>query len=137
MPIQHINPPELFDSSPAGFSQMIIVGSDPSSIHMSGQVAWNAKKEIIGERDLFRQVVQSLRNIETALGYANASLRNVVALKIYIRQDEIHDSSAISRGLLEVFGDALPCATWIGVPCLAREEFLVEIEPTIDMSVSV
>lgn len=135
MTIQRINPPELFDSSPAGFSQVVIVQNDPPSVHLSGQVAWNANKEIVGADDLYRQVVQSLRNVETALGYANATLRNIVALRIYIRQDEIHDGAAVTKGLREVFGNDLPCATWIGVPCLAKDEFLVEIEPTIDMTV--
>jgi len=135
MPVQRINPPELFDSKPVGFSQMVVVEGETPSVHLSGQVAWNAEREIVGKGDLNKQVVQSLRNIETALGYAKASLKNVVALRIYIRQDVIHDTGAVTRGLLEVFDDALPCATWIGVPCLAREEFLVEIEPTIDMSI--
>lgn len=135
MTVQRINPPELFDSGPAGFSQIVVIQSNSHSVYLSGQVAWNANKEIAGEGDLNRQVVQSLRNIETALGYADATLRNVVALRIYIRQDEIHDAGAVTNGLLEVFGDDLPCATWIGVPCLAREEFLVEIEPTIDMTI--
>ncbi len=134
MSVTRINPPELFDSVPAGFSQMVVVGGEKPAIHLSGQVAWNADREIVGEGDLYRQVVQSLRNIETALGYADAGLHHVVALRIYIRQDSIHDTKAVTRGLTEVFGDNLPCATWIGVPCLARKEFLVEIEPTIDMA---
>ncbi|SPP96493.1 protein of unknown function [Bradyrhizobium vignae] len=32
---------------------------------------------------------------------------------------------------METFGDRPPCATWIGVPSLAREEFLIEVEPSI------
>lgn len=136
MSVTRINPPELFDSEPSGFSQMVVVEGDRPSIYLSGQVAWNANREILGEGDLYRQVVQSLRNIETALGHANAGLHNVVALRIYIRQDSIHDTKAITQGLTEVFGRDLPCATWIGVPCLAREEFLVEIEPTVDMTTS-
>lgn len=135
MPVTRINPPELFDSEPVGFSQMVVVDGIRPAIHLSGQVAWNARREIVGEGDLYRQVVQSLCNIETALAHADAGLHNVVALRIYIRQDSIHDSNAITRGLTEVFGSDLPCATWIGVPCLAREEFLVEIEPTIDLTV--
>jgi enamine deaminase RidA (YjgF/YER057c/UK114 family) len=137
MTVQRINPPELFDSAPAGFSQMVVVGGNRPSVHLSGQVAWNANREIVGEGDLYRQVVQSLRNIETALGHAEAGLQNVVALRIYIRQDSIHDTKAVTRGLTEVFGADLPCATWIGVPCLAREEFLVEIEPTVDLTIDV
>ena len=136
MSFRMINPPELFNSSPAGFSQVVVTTGNPPSVYMSGQVAWNAQREIVGAGDLHQQVVQSLRNIEIALGHANATLRNVVALRLYIRQDEIHDADAVTRGLVKVFGDRLPCATWIGIPCLAHEDFLVEIEPTIDMTIS-
>ena len=126
-----INPPELFDSRPYGFSQMVVTPSGARMIHMSGQVAWNAQEEIVGKDDLYAQVVQSLRNIETALRHVDATLDNVVALRIYIKQSHMHVPNAVSRGLKEVFGENLPCATWIGVPTLANEEFLVEIEPTV------
>ena len=126
-----INPPELFDSRPYGFSQMVVTPSGARMIHMSGQVAWNAQEEIAGKDDLYAQVVQSLRNIETALRHVDATLDNVVALRIYIKQSHMHVPNAVSRGLKEVFGENLPCATWIGVPTLANEEFLVEIEPTV------
>ena len=126
-----ISPPELFDSRPYGFSQMVVTPPGARMIHMSGQVAWNAQEEIAGKDDLYAQVVQSLRNIETALRHVDATLDNVVALRIYIKQSHMHVPNAVSRGLKEVFGENLPCATWIGVPTLANEEFLVEIEPTV------
>ena len=39
------------------------------------------------------------------------------------------ESGAVREGLQHCFGAEPPCATWIGVPGLANEEFLVEIEP--------
>ncbi len=131
------NPPELFDSEPVGFSQMVVTTVPYRSISLSGQVAWNADREIVGRDDMYTQVVQSLRNIESALSYANASLGDVVALRLYIKQSHIHDSDPISRGLKDVFGDKLPCATWIGVSGLADEAFLIEIEPTVVPSDSI
>ncbi|HAI29904.1 MULTISPECIES: RidA family protein [unclassified Thalassospira] len=131
MKTSRINPPSLFDSRELGFSQVVVKKGSGKSIHVSGQVAWNADREITCEGDLYKQVLQSLRNLETALQHASAALTDVVALRIYIKESHIDDSAAISRGLIEVFGEELPCATWIGVPRLAREEFLVEIEPTV------
>ena len=128
---QCVNPPELFDSEPVGFSQIVVAQRGDHSIHMSGQVAWNAKREVIGPGDLYMQVLQSLRNIEIGLQYTDATLSNVVSLRIYIRASHISDSASVTRALKEVFAENQPCATWIGVPTLAQEEFLVEIEPTI------
>ncbi|MEZ4561060.1 MAG: RidA family protein, partial [Caldilineaceae bacterium] len=85
-----INPAELFDSRPYGFSQMVVTPPEARMIHMSGQVAWNAQEEIVGKDDLYAQVVQSLRNIETALRHVDATLDNVVALRMYIKQSHMH-----------------------------------------------
>lgn len=43
----------------------------------------------------------------------------------------IDKTAPVSEGLKAFFpGDNLPAATWIGVPSLARPEFLIEIEGT-------
>lgn len=124
-------PPELFDSRPYGFSQIVVAPTAGRLIYLSGQVAWDANREIVGRDDLAAQVLQSLRNIEIALRHVGAGLEHVVALRLYIKHSHITQSEAISSGLKKVFGDALPCATWIGVPSLANPDFLIEIEPTV------
>jgi hypothetical protein len=42
----------------------------------------------------------------------------------------MHEGKAISGALRATFGDTPPCSTWIGVPSLADEDFLVEVEPS-------
>lgn len=124
-----INPPDLFDSVQYGFSQILVTPPGGTTVHMSGQVAWDAQQQIVGKGDMGAQVAQSLRNVERALAHAGATLRDVVSLRIYIRYSHIGESAAISAGLRQFFGDDPPCATWIGVPGLAHEDFLIEIEP--------
>lgn len=131
MPSERINPPELFDSRPGGFSQIVVSAGGAQHVHMSGQVAWNAEREIVGPNDLYRQMMQSLENIRIGLSYTPANMDDVVALRIYIKHSHIHEGDAVSRALHETFGERSPCSTWIGVPSLAMDEFLVEIEPTI------
>ncbi len=127
-PARH-NPPQLFDSRSAGFSQAVVADAGARVVHVSGQVAWDADRTIVGPGDMHAQVVHSLKNLKIALEHAGASIRDVHALRIYIRHDVIEDTAAVSRGLVETFGEDLPCATWIGVPALAHAGFLVEIEP--------
>lgn len=43
----------------------------------------------------------------------------------------MREGKAITAALRKVFGDAPPCTTWIGVPSLAHEDFLVEVEPSV------
>ncbi|MBN9088514.1 MAG: RidA family protein [Reyranella sp.] len=122
----------LFDSRPYGFSQVAIVPTSlGDAVHVSGQVAWDQNRTIVGAGDIGRQVAKSLENLAAALASVGATLDQVGALRLYIRQSHMHEGKAIGDALKAVFGDNPPCMTWIGVPALARDEFLVEIEPSV------
>ena len=95
---------------------------------MSGQVAWDADQNIVGTGDIGRQLEKSLENLAVALESVGASLDQVGALRLYIKQSHMHEGMAISGALKAIFGDNPPCSTWIGVPGLARDEFLIEVE---------
>ena len=101
-----------------------------TAVHVSGQVAWDADQNIVGARDIGRQLAKSLENLAVALASAGATLDQVGALRLYIKQSHMHEGRAISGALRAMFGDKPPCSTWIGVPSLADDEFLVEVEPS-------
>lgn len=122
------NPPELFDSLQYGFSQAV-AASGARLIAVSGQVAWDRDLQPIGGDDLEAQARAALANLETALKALEASLADVLALRLYIVDFESQDSAAVTRALAAVFpSDAAPAATWIGVTALARPELKIEIE---------
>lgn len=100
-------------------------------VHVSGQVAWNADGTIVGPGDIGRQLEKSLENLATALASVGAHLDQVGAPRLYIKQSHIHEGKAISAALKATFGDNPPCTTWIGVPSLADENFLIEVEPSV------
>ena len=125
-------PSELFDSRELGFAQATIVQTPFGRVvHVAGQVAWDADRNIVGHGDIGRQLAKSLENVATALASAGASLAQVGALRLYIKQSHMHEGKAIGAALKAAFGDNLPCSTWIGVSGLARAEFLVEVEPSV------
>jgi enamine deaminase RidA (YjgF/YER057c/UK114 family) len=127
---EYLNPDELFPSQQYGFSQ-IVTADRGKLVFISGQVAWNEKQEFTGD-DLGTQTREALRNVERAVKAAGGTLNDVVSLRIYIRHDCIAEDHLVSEALKAVFAkDRLPAATFIGVPSLANEGFLVEIEPII------
>ena len=126
---QSLNPETLFNSLQYGFSQ-IVVAEGQRTVHFSGQVAWDEHENIVGENDLRAQVWQSLRNVETAVTTAGATLNDIVTLRIYIVQSWMDQTAPVSAGLKEFFPENPPATTWIGVYGLARPEFLIEIEGT-------
>jgi enamine deaminase RidA (YjgF/YER057c/UK114 family) len=124
-------PAGIFDSRQFGFAQVAIVTTSAGrEVHVSGQTAWDAERNIVGNGDIGRQLEKSLANVAVALESVGAKLDQVGSLRIYIKQSHMHEGKAIGGALKAMFGDQLPCSTWIGVPCLAREEFLVEVEPS-------
>lgn len=129
MTLEHLNPPDLFPSLQYGFSQ-VVTATAGKTIYLSGQVGWNAEQEMVGEGDLRAQARQALRNVETGLKAAGATLADVVSLRIYVVQEELANNGAAISDALKAFfpQESAPASTWIGVASLADEAFLVEIE---------
>ncbi len=125
-------PAGLFDSREFGFAQVTMTQTPVGlAVHVSGQVAWDADRNIVGRDDIGRQLEKSIENLAAALASVGASLDQVGALRLYVKQSHMNEGKAISGALKAAFGDNPPCATWIGVPRLADDEFLVEVEPSI------
>lgn len=125
-------PAGLFGSQQYGFAQVAVIATPLGQVvHVSGQVAWDADGNIVGRDDIGRQLEKSLENLATALASVGAHLDQVGALRLYIKQSHIGEGKAISAALKAAFGDTPPCTTWIGVPSLASEDFLVEVEPSV------
>ena len=119
------SPTGIFNSLHYGFAQVVVI---PTPF---GDTAWDADRKVVGAGDIGRQLRKSLENLAVALASVGAKLDQVGALRLYIKQSHMHEGEAISGALRAIFGDDPPCATWIGVPGLANDEFLVEVEPSV------
>ena len=71
-----------------------------------------------------------MRNVKAAIEAAGGSLKDVVALRIYIVNYRPENAAAVGSALKEFFPQNPPASTWIGVSTLAVPEFLIEIEAT-------
>jgi len=96
---------------------------------VSGQVALDAKGEIVGKGDLRAQTAQAMENVKTALAAAGATPQNAVKVNYYVVNLKPDLLPTIREVRSRYFSaEHPPASTLVGVTALAREEFLIEIE---------
>jgi reactive intermediate/imine deaminase len=97
-----------------------------NAIYVSGQVAYDANGNLVGEGDMQAQTRQVFENIKAVLAAAGAGLEDVIKINSYITdQSKFMDMLEVRK---DIFGANPPASTAVVVAGLAFPGLLIEVE---------
>ena len=123
------NPPTMWDMASLGFSHISV--AEPGRLaFLSGQIAATPGSGEV-PKDLAGQAKLATASLAAALKELEASAQDIVMLRVYVVNATSEAFGQAVTPLRELFGDAMPSITTIGVQALYKPEIKVEIEMVV------
>ncbi|RWY64902.1 RidA family protein [Rhizobium leguminosarum] len=124
-----VNPKNLYDPSPNGYSTAVIVPRQGRLAYISGQSGQDSTGAL--SPDFAVQVKQAYANLRTALDALGARPDQVAKLTVFVVDHDMSKLEVLTSNVKDMFGAALPAQTLIPVPKLAIDPMLFEVEAVV------
>ena len=116
-------------AKPGGYSHVVEITGPGRIVYIAGQLGLKPDGKIAG--DFRAQAVQAFENLKNALASVGATFNDVVKLNNYLV--DIKSNLGAYREVRDLYVNvkAPPASTTIGIPALAREDALYEVEAIV------
>jgi len=124
-----VNPQNLNDPSPNGYSTAVITPGGARVAYISGQGGQDSTGDL--SPDFAVQVKQAYANLRSALEGIGARPDQVAKLTVFVVDHDMSKLEVLTRNVKDMFGEALPAQTLVPVPKLAIDPMLFEVEAVV------
>ena len=124
-----VNPPNLGDPTPNGYSTVVIAPAGARVAYISGQGGFDSTGSL--SPDFAAQVKQAYANLRAALDALGARPDQVAKLTVFVVDHDMSRLGVLTQNVTEMFGDTLPAQTLVPVPKLAIDPMLFEVEAVV------
>ncbi len=124
-----VNPQNLYDPSPNGYSTAVITPREGRVAYISGQGGQDSAGAL--SPDFAIQVKQAYANLRTALDGIGAKPGQVAKLTVFVVDHDMSKLEVLTENVKAMFGEALPAQTLVPVPKLAIDPMLFEVEAVV------
>ncbi len=123
--LKEIIPPDL--AHPPTFGSPTSLGIRAGQhIYVSGMIAWDAHRTIVGVGDIRTQTRKAIENLLSVLASEGATLADVVKITFFLT--DIRDKQGVWEERKRLFGDARPASTLVEVAHLVDPLALIEVD---------
>ena len=118
-----------FPGSPTPKSYHHLIVTEPGRmIFLSGQVAFDSNRDIVGENDVVAQTRQTMRNLKAAVEAGGGQISDIVQITTHVVDYEPKQLDGITGTIAEFFDpECLPTNTLVGITSLSTQGLLIEI----------
>ena len=124
-----VNPQNLYDPSPNGYSTAVITPREGRVAYISGQGGQDSAGAL--SPDFAVQVKQAYANLRTALDGIGAKPDQVAKLTVFVVDHDMSKLEVLTENVKAMFGATLPAQTLVPVPKLAIDPMLFEVEAVV------
>jgi 2-iminobutanoate/2-iminopropanoate deaminase len=111
-----------------GCNSMGLVVDEGRQVLLSGQVAWDDQRHVVGIGDMRVQARQTFRNIQASLAAVGGEMDDVVSIVTYVTTpDGLRDIHEVRT---EFFSPPYPVSTLVQVAALVEQDLLIEVTAT-------
>lgn len=124
-----VNPEQLYDPAPNGYSHVVVASGGSRIAFIAGQGGEDTSGKL--HPDFSVQVRQAYKNLHTALKAVGAKPDQVAKITTYVVAYDQSMLPGMTEAVQDLFGDALPAQTLVPVPRLALDGMWFEVDAVV------